>query len=83
MISILNYLSISIGVSHTQKFSIIYFLFADMKEEEIEVKDMKENPDMGGDEPGEDANLLENGNEENPVKDGGQDQDMPKWRLPR
>ena len=55
-----------------------------MKEEEIEVNDMKgENSEMGAEDQGEESSFLENEVEENPGKDSIQDQDMPLWRLPR
>ena len=61
------------------------FLFAEMKEEEIEIKDVKkDHSDMGADDRGEESSLLENGMEKSPGKDANcQDQDMPMWRLPR
>ena len=55
-----------------------------MKEEEIEVNDMKrENSDMGAEDTGEESSCLEKGMAENPGKDVFRDQDMPMWRLPR
>ena len=59
-------------------------MFADVKEEEIEVNYMKgENSEMGAEDQGEESSFLENEVEENPGKDSIQDQDMPMWRLPR
>ena len=59
-------------------------MFADMKEEKIEVNDMKrENSDMGAEDQDEESSFLENRVEENPGKDAIRDHDMPMWRLPR
>ena len=70
-------------------------LITDMKEEEIELRDVKgEDADEGTEEPGEESRFLGNGVEERPGKGNGveespgkdvscQDQEMPIWRLPR
>ena len=83
-VTVTFFFSRGIRVCKSYKSSEKNFLFADMKEEEIEVNDMKgENSDMGAADQDEESSFLENGVEENPGKDVIRDQDMPMWRLPR